>query len=536
LNVKALLSGSIGKVGSHYVIGLEAIACQSGETLARDQVEVPAREEVLAGLGTMASRMRRKLGESLASMSRFDVPLTQATTSSLEALKAFSAAEEQRAQGLELEAIPLYKRALELDPDFALASGRLTAIYGNLREWSRSGEYARHAFARQNRVSERERFYIASGYYIAGPDTNFDKYGETLMLWASAYPRDWYPLFAIADFFNTTGQYAKGVQPAQQALQLNPRNSLAYERLAETYAGLNAWAESKAVLESAEAARRDSMGIHEQLFELAVIEGDHSAAARHVAFAAGRADEDEMLQARAEAAAFHGKLAQARDLWSRAANTVERAGFVESAAIIHSDQAVVESLCGDRQRTLTGIAEALERSRPVIALANAAQALANIGEMQRAEKVRRELGQFGPLGGWLQPGVTVTDAMLQIWHDDPSAALQTLERTRPVNLGRYTALRPPYVRGLALLAMNDGAAASREFQDILDHRGIAPLSILYPLARLQQGRAYVLTGEYDKAKKTYESFLAVWQDADREIPIFEAARREYAALGRYRSP
>jgi tetratricopeptide (TPR) repeat protein len=526
LGIKAMLVGSIAPLGKHYVIGLETVACQSGETLAREQVEAGGPENVLATLGRAATDLRVKLGESLATLERFDVPLERVTTSSLEALKAFSAAEEQRARGFDVAAIPLYKRAIELDGDFALAYGRLAAIYGNLGEWSRADEFARQSFQRKDRVSERERFYIASGYYIAA-ETDLDKYGETLAQWASAYPRDWYPLFAIADFFNTTGRYGRGLEPAREALRLNPENPLVYERLAETYQGLNDWAHAKATLEMAVTAGRDSMSVHEQLFEIAFVEEDGHAIAQQVSFAAGRSDEDEMLQARADAAAFQGHLADSRSLRSRAAEAVEREGLLESAGIIRSDQAVVESLCGERRRAIAQVAQAVAGKPSVLALVNAADALANVGDVHQAEEILRRLP---PLGGWLQPGVTVTAATLEIQRGRASAALAALDKAAFLDLGRYMTLRPLYVRGLAYLALKDGAKAAREFQKIRDHRGIAPLSIIYPLAHLQQARAFVLMGDTEKARKTYESFLAIWGDADQDISVFKDAKREYSVL------
>lgn len=526
LGIKAMLAGSITPLGKHYVIGLEAIACQTGETLARAQVEANGPETVLATLGRAASDLRAKLGESLATLERFDVPLERVTTSSLEALKAFSAAEEQRARGSDVEAIPLYKRAIELDRDFALAYGRLAAVYGNLGEWSRADEFARQSFQRKSRVSEREAFYIAAGYYIAA-ETDFDKYGEILTQWASAYPRDWYPRFAIADFFNTTGRYANGLEPAREALRLNPSNPQVYERLAETYAGLNDWPHAKATLESAVAGGHGSMGVHEQLFEIGFVEENQSAVAQQVSFAAGRPDEDEMLQSQADAAAFQGHLVESSNLRLRAAESVEREGLLENAGIIRSDQAVVESWCGERKRAIAHVAQATSGNPSVLALVNAADALANVGEVIQAEKI---LEGLPPLGGWLQPGVTVTEAMLEIQRGRASAALSVLDKMAFLDLGRYMALRPPYVRGLAYLALKDGANATREFQKVRDHRGIAPLSIIYTLAQLQQARAFVLMGETETARKSYESFLAIWRTADQDVPVFKDARREYAAL------
>lgn len=529
LGAKTMLGGSIASLGTHYVIGLEATDCESGETLGREQEEVRSREDVLNGLGRGASRMRARLGESLRSVQRYNVPLTQATTSSLEALKTFSAGEERRAQGLELEAIPFYERAIALDADFALAYARLTAIYGNVGEWGRGAAYAKEAFARQGRVSDREKFYIASGYYITA-DANIDKYRETLELWAAAYPRDWYPLFAIADSFNTSGQYARGIEPARQALRLNPHDALAYERVAETYQGLNDWASAKAVLESAIAARRDGIGVHQQLFEIAVVEGDEAAAARHASFAEGKQDEESMLDTQADAAAFAGKIAKSRAMRSREIDLLVKQQFVDSAAITVSNQAVIESLCGDGRHARDWIARALRLADAGIPQLNVIEALANLGDVRRAEHVARKPWPSPRIGGWLQPGVVASQAMLQIQRGQPSSAIETLRPLLSLDLGRYALFRPPYVRGLAYLALKDGRAAAAEFQKILDHRGVAPLSMLYPLALLQQGRAFVLAGDTSKARSVYEAFLTIWKDADSDVPILQDARREYRQL------
>jgi eukaryotic-like serine/threonine-protein kinase len=529
LGVRAMLAGSIATLGSRYVVGLEATACQSGETLAREQAQVSSREEVLDGLGRAVTRMRAQLGESLRSIDQFDVPLTQATTASLDALKAFSAGEERRAQGLEQEAITFYERALVLDRDFALAYARLNAIFGNLGEWERSAANGKEAFARQGRVSDRERFYIATGYYIA-VDTNMDKYQQTLDLWSTAYPRDWYPKFAIADSYNALGQYTKGVRPALQALELNPENAIVYERVAETYEGLNRWSDAAAVLEAAVQAKRDSVGVHEHLFQIAMVQGDRAAADRHAHFASGTPDDEAMLETRADAAAFAGRLSESRKLRLMAEDLVRRQNYLESAAIIHSDQAVIESLCGDRRRAREWTTAALQISHAGIALGNAAEALANLGDIEPAERIRREQSSLGPPGGWLEPGVVATAALLELQRGEPSAALEMLRRMASMDLGRYTAFRVPYVRGLVYLALRNPTAAVAEFQKILDHRGIAPLSLLYPLAYVQQGRAYAFDGNFSKARHAYASFLEIWKDADEDVPILQEVRREYERL------
>jgi DNA-binding winged helix-turn-helix (wHTH) protein/tetratricopeptide (TPR) repeat protein len=516
LGVKAMLAGSIAPLGSHYVIGLQATACQSGDTIASEQEQVISREDVLSGLGRAAARIRAKLGESLRSIQQFNMPLTQATTSSLDALKAFSAAEEQRAQGLELEAIPLYERAIALDQDFALAYARLTAIFGKSRNGSFINEAPHGKAAR------------ASGSSISPPGTRWtastwDVRGEA-RLWASIPG-----IGPVCPRYPHRRAPVAGIGLARQALKLNPNSAIVYVRVAETYEGLNKWAEAKAVLEAAVEARLDGVGVHERLFEIAFVEGDRTAAARHAGFAPGAPGEESMLDKRADAAAFEGKLAESRDLRSTAASSAAREHLLESAAILLSDQAVIESLCGDRRGALEWTARALQIARPAIALGNVAEALANIGEVQRSEEMRRGLG---PPSGWLEPGVVSTEAMRQIRRENASSAVETLRRMQHIDLGRYAAFRPPYTRGLAYLALRNGTAAAAEFQKILDHRGIAPLSLLYPLAYLQQGRAYVLMGEIPRARKAYEAFLTIWTDADPNVPILTDAKREYERLPR----
>jgi DNA-binding winged helix-turn-helix (wHTH) protein/tetratricopeptide (TPR) repeat protein len=532
LGAKASLAGTISKVGTSYIVGLEATSCVSGEVLARDQVEVKTIEQVLDGLRQAATRVRRTLGESLTSIQRFDVPIQQATTGSLEALKAFSAGEDHRAKGLEVEAIPFYKQAIELDPDFALAYARLSTVYGNQGEWRQADEYVKEAFERRDRVSEREKLYIAATYYVTGPG-DMKGYRDALSLWEQAYPRDWYPRYAMADYYNGVADYERALEPAQQALLLNPDHAFPYQRLAEVYLGLNRFMDAKAILHSAVDRHRDDAIVHEELFEIAFVEQDTAAMESQVSWATRNGQESSLLESRAEAATSEGRLGEARELLQRAESLTGSSEFKQGAAELHSQRAVLEAICGNKHHAR----EAVKVARPIameqrsgIALGNLAEALALIGDVREAEAIRREKAALGSPGDWLGPGVITTEANLEIDRGRPSRAIDLLRPLGPQELGLYQGFRPIYVRGLAYLAMHDGARAAAEFQKILDHRGVAPVSPLYSLAQLQQARAWVIAGDALKSRNGYERFLAMWQGADPDVPALLDANREYAII------
>ncbi len=524
--VKAMLSGSIAGLGSHFVIALDAVNCATGESLAREQIEANNKEKVLQALGAAVSRMRRKLGESLISIEKLDAPI-EATTPSLEALKAFSLGESQRAQASDESAIPFFKRAIELDPNFALAYARVGTIYNNLSEDELAVQYQTKAFELREHVSEREKFYISAHYYndVTG---ELDKAIETYILWAKTYPRDRFPPNNLALRYDVIGQFDKAVEASREALALNPTAPGPYGLLARAYMGLNRYDDAKAAIEKAVALKLGGIGIHSQLYQIAFVQGDAGAMEREAAWGRGKRTEHNMLEVEARAVAYSGKLQKAREIFTHAVEMAERANFKDSAASIIAGQALTEALFGNsrqaRDRAMAAVA--LARSRNT--MPEAALALALAGDLAGAQRIIDDLGRRFPADTLINNAeIPAARAAIEMQRGNATQAIDLLRAAAPYEIGM---LRPIYVRGQAQLRARAGAEAAAQFQKVLDHRGTAAVSSLHPLAQLGLGRAWALAGDPQKSRQAYEAFLALWKDADPDIPVLQEARREYAKL------
>jgi tetratricopeptide (TPR) repeat protein/predicted Ser/Thr protein kinase len=524
--IKAMLAGSIAGLGSHYVIALEALNCRTGETLAREQVEAESKETVLGAVGKAASRMRRRLGESLSSIQKLDAPI-EATTSSLEALKAFGLGEAQRDKGVQAGAIPFYKRAIELDPNFALAYARLGTVYGNLGEEEVAVEYHTKAFERRERVSEREKLYISAHYYntVTG---ELDKAVETYTLWGQTYPRDWTPRNNLSLAYGDIGQFEKAVEEGREALRLNPNNPLPYVVLSRAYAGLNRYEEAKAICEKAIAQKLDYPTTHLGLYLIAFVQGDAAAMEREARWSRGKPGEDMMLWAEGGVAVFRGRLRNAREIWRRAVEVARRANLKEAAAGITVGQAMTEAAFGNARQARDLATEAMATARSRSILPSAAAALALAGEVGQAQKLIDELSRRFPSDTLMNAvELPVARAAVEIRHGNPGKAIELLRAAAPYELGNLGAV---YARGEAYLAARAGAEAAAEFQKILDHQGATAIGPVYPLAYLGLGRAWALAGDSARSRRAYQDFLALWKDADPDIPILQQARQEYAKL------
>ena len=395
-SIKAALNGSIATMGSQYVVGVDAINCQTGDTLAREQIEVDKKEQVLAAVGRAASNLRSKLGESLASIQKFDSKVEEATTSSLEALKAFSLGEAERDKGSEYTAIPFYKHALELDPNFAVAYARLGQAYNNTGQSALAIENTKQAFERRERASEPEKLYISTHYYenVTG---DWDKAIEAYQLWKRTYPRDSIPTNNLAVAYNVyLGKFDQGLAEALETMRLDPNSAFSYGVLGASYLGLNRFAEAKAVREKQVALKLDNMGDHRDLYVMAFLEGDTSGMQREADWAKGKTNEFEMLEAVTEAAAFSGKLQKARETYAQAIESARRGKFEESAAGITARQATTEALVGNETQVRAGAlaALAMDRSRPTLFFAGLAQAMA--GDARQAATIVDELSKRFP--------------------------------------------------------------------------------------------------------------------------------------------
>ena len=528
-----MLTGSISSLGSHYVITLTAVNAQTGDALAREQIEAESKEQVLKALDRAASSLRRKLGESLGSVQKFATPLEEATTSSLEALQAFSLGEAEHRKLADDKAVPHLKRAIELDPNFAMAYATLGAALNNLLEKEQASDYMKKAFELKERASEREKLYISAHYYemVTG---QIDKAIEVYESWKEAYPRDTLPRDNLALQYSAIGQYEKALTNASEAMRLNPKDGFAYQNVVFAYERLDRYDEAKAIAEQAVAQNVDSFGVHEVLYEIAFIRGDAAGMQREIAWAAGKQEEPDMLFEEGAAEYSLGKTQRARETFRRAASLAESEGSKGDAANMRAWETVLEAELGNiqeaHQKATEGLTSPADKDTRMIL----ATTLALCGDANRAQKLIEELGKDFPLDTLLNDvSLPTARAIIEIQHNDPTRAITLVGAASPYELGSWAAA-PSYLaihtRAQAYLQAREGAKAAAEYQKILDHRGIDVTTPLYTLARLGLGRALVLQGQTAKARTAYQDFLAFWKDADPDVPVLKEAKAEYAKL------
>ena len=529
--IKAVLNASITSLGTQYVVGVDAVNCKTGDSLAREQVQVEKKEQVLGAVGKVASSLRGKLGESLASLQKFDAPVEEATTSSLEALKSFSLAEAERDKGSEYNAIPLYKHALELDPNFAVAYARLGQSYFNIGETSLGIENTKKAFERRDRGSELEKFYISSHYYniVSG---ELDKELEALQLWQRTYPRDNVPANNLSVLYGIMGKWEQALEKAQETKQLAPNSAFSYFVMYAAYLGLNRIAESKALLQEAVGKKIDSANEHSALYRLAFLEGDTNGMQRESDWGKGKQDEELVLEATAEAEISSGKLAAARSSYQQAVDSARRGAFEESAATILAREAIYEAEIGDTKSAREDASAALSHSRSRNIMTAAGRALSLAGDGSGAEAVAQELVRDNPQNTLINAvGAPLMRAGIALTQGNPAKTIELLQPTSGYEFGLVAGAAPNYLRGLADLKLNKGNDAAQEFQKILDHKGVCALILpTCSLAHLQLGRARAEAGDATSARTAYQDFFALWKDADPDVPILKEAKSEYAKL------
>ena len=528
----AVIDGSIAEIGSRYLLTLKAVNCLSGKTLASTEAQASDKNDVLDALGKTASEIRSKLGESLSTVQKFDTPLEQATTSSLEALKAYSAGYQSAiGKGDFTAARHLFQQALKLDPNFAMAYLGLGLSSGVVGETALASENIRKAFELRAGMSEREKLWIDSEYQknITG---NRERAQQVFEVWTQTYPRDWVPRHELGSVYCELGQYDKALPEFREALQLYPESGLIHDSLVLTYTGLNRLEEARAAADKAKTKRIDSPELRLNLYALAFLQNDAEGMAQQVAFGAGKPGlENQLLGNEADTAAYSGRLRTAQDFSRQAVASAERAEEKEAAATYEADAALREALFGNEREARPRVASALRLSTGLDAQYRAALALAFEGDTSRSETLGDELGKLFPEDTSVQYNYLPTlHAQLAISRNDPAKAIETLQATAPYELSGAGGLYPVYVRGRAYLAAHQGSEAEAEFQKILNHRGIVLNSPIGALAHLQIGRAYALQGDTAKAKAAYQDFLTLWKDADPDIPIFIAAKAEYAKL------
>ncbi len=516
-NVKAMLRGSIVPVGTHYAIALEAMNCRGGDSLAREFVEAEGKEQVLKALGKAASSLRSKLGESLASIQKFDVPLEQATTASLEALKAFTLAVAARTKG-DL-AIPLYERAINLDPNFAWAYAGLSHVYWSLGEYEKEQEFTKKAFELRQRVSERERLHISLRYFF---NENWGEFIKTADVYTRIYPRDVRPHNSLHLFHLMQGQPEKAMEEGREVLRLDETSGL--WALARAYLQSNRFDEAKAVAEKLLARGAESFQF--TLYDIAFAQGDAAGMQKHADSARGKPFEFFMHYLEGQAAMFSGRLQSGEGHFRHATELALRSGLKETAAGFSGKAAMVEAACGNF-RLAQASARQIAPSRSV----EAAIALALSGDTPRAQAYVDELAHHYPSNMWFDTFERpLVQAAIEIQQGNLSKAIDLLKDLTPYGLGWGRPLFPIYLRGQAYLGARRGNEAAEDFQKILDHRGVDSTSPFYALAHLGLARAWAQSGDTAQSRRAYENFLALWKDADPDIPILLEAKAEYARL------
>ena len=528
---KAVLSGSISSLGSHYAIGLNAINCHTGDALGSQQVEADSREHVLKALGDAATRLREKLGESLASVQKYDAPAEQASTSSLQALQAYSQGIKAKYTQGDEPSIPHFKRAIELDPNFAMAYCRLSVAYLNLRQLGVAAENANKAYGLRQRVTERERFFIDSIYYdVATLDADAEI--RVLESWKQTYPQDPQPPRSLGVIYSTLGQLEKALANYQESLRLDPSDATNYGNVAFAYLNLNRFDESRQVLQTAAARNMGHEIFAANNYSLAFLAGDIAAMDRVLAAAAGKPGVEALgFSFQSDTEAYYGRFAKARELVGRAEQTAKRDGDQEMAANFRAGSAVREAVAGNTALALQDATTALKISATHDAEILASLAVAWAGDLFRTQKMADGLRKRYPtdtlLNGYWLPSI---NAAMELKRGNAARAIEVLQPAAQYELGNAGNMFPIYLRGEACLAAKKGDLAAKQFQTFLEHRGLNLNFVLGSLAHLGLGRAYALQGDTNKARTAYQDFFALWKEADPDIPILKQAKAEYAKL------
>ena len=532
-NLKAFMAGTISSFGEIYVLTLEAVNARTGESLGREFEQVNSREEVLNALGRAAAGIREKLGESLSSIEKFNVPGESITTSSLEALKIFVLGREQVVNGKQLEAIPFYKKALEIDPKFALAYTELAVVYRNTDQWKSAAEMTANAYELRETVSETERLRIIYYYhnFVAG---EMDKATETLELWRNTYPNFVVSYVSLSDSYERLGQSEKAIGFARQGLKLDPNYATIYMNLVESLVSLDRYDEAKETCRQAFERKLDGDYFHLFPYMVAFIENDAAAMEANLRWFAGRDDEYLALDLQAGAAGFQGKWRTAQDFSRRSIDLAGRGNTKEVAAKFASEQALrivfwssgtgLPATDDPQLKTVlkaqTNKALNLEKGQLVVVAV--ALALAAAGHADEANLLTNELFDERPKDNLLNHlWLPTIRAALLLQSGKAKETIEELEITE--RLEKAAEFYPQYLRGLAYLKLNKAKDAIREFDKILNNRGEAPLSSVYPLAQLGKARAA-------KDKAEYEKFFEMWKDADKDMPALLAAREEFEKL------
>jgi len=545
---KAYLAGSIGSLAGEYVLGLKAVNCHNGDTLAEEQVTAASKNKVLDALGDAASKMRGELGESLATVQKFDVPLEQATTSSLDALKALSLGKKASDEKGAAAGLPYDQHAIELDPNFAMAYRAVGIDYTSLSELGRATEYFTKAFQLREHASEREKLTISAEYYsyVTG---ELDKAAQTFQEKIESYPREDAAYVNLGLVYALQGQHEKAAEITRQAVRLAPDAVSEYEDLANYHLALQRFDEARRIVREAQARKLDDYLLRDVVYALGFLTSDTAAMAEQQQWFAGKPEFANVgLALASDTEAYSGHLGKARELTKRAVDSAIRADSKENGAVWQANAALQEAAYGDVAGARRSAAEALKlapMSRGVES--EAALAFAMAGDMTRAESLAQDLGKRFPLDTQMQSlWLPAIQAQLALDKKNPALALNTLQSASTIELGyipfvmNVSCLYHVYVRGDAYLAAGQGSAAAGEFQKILNHSGIVWNCWTGALAHLGVARANALQSRTSqgvdadsarvRALGAYKDFLMLWKDADPNIPILKQAKAEYAKL------
>jgi len=536
----AVLDGSIANLGSEYVLGLRAKNCRTGDILDEEQVEVAKKEDVLNALTQIASKFRMRVGESLVTVEKHDTPLADATTPSLEALKAYSMAWKVSASHDPAAAIPFFKHAVEIDPKFAMAYASLGLFFGSMGETEAGTENIRKAYELRDRASDNEKFFI-SAYYDGRATGNQEKAQQTCDAWAQAYPREFTPHAFLSGFIDPVlGEYEKAAEEAQKNIELAPDFGIGYVHLGYSSLNLDRLGTAEDAVRRASERKIEIPLLALLRYDIAFLKGDSGGMQREVAAARGRSGAEELISDhQAFALAYIGHLQEAKKMLRRASDLAQQADHREKAAGFETRAALWEAFYGDKltAKSTAMAALALAKNREV--QYGAALALALAGDSSHAQTLTNDLETSFPEDTSVKFNYLPTvRGFLALNHGDPAKAIKLLQAAVPYELGQprstqtgfFGALYPIYARGQAYLAASQGAEAASEFRKILDHAGIMIGDPIGVLAHLQLGRAYAMQGDATKATAAYQDFLTLWKDADPDIPVLQQAKTEYAKL------
>ena len=530
----AVLTGSIAGLGQHYAIGLDAVNCQTGDSLGSEEAEANGREGVLKALGAATIKLRKKLGESLASVQKYDTPVEQATTSSLEALRAYSMGIKAHNEKGDQVAIPLFKRAIELDSQFAMAYARLGVAYWNESDVGLAAVNVTRAYQLHDAVSERERFYIDSHYFdmVTGES---EKAIQVYELWQQTYPNDFSPVANLSVVYRVLGREEKALYEAREELRMEPSSANSYGNLASMLRGTCRLEETARVLDDAAARHLATDQLSLARYELAFLNNDGKEMQRVVAEATGkRGEEDQIFSIHGDTQAFYGRMREFREWTRRAIDAATQDGDPEAAAGYYVEAGLQEVEAGNLEQARHNIDSGLKLASNRDTELESALVLARMGDSARVQRMTGDLRKRFPSDTivnsyWLP----VIEASLELKQGTPQRAVDLLRGTTAYELTTSLwggMLFSMYVRGQAYLMAHNGAAAAGEFLRMIDHRCAAGNRLQGALAHLGLGRAYALTGDKEKARAAYRDFLALWKDADPDIPILKQAKAEYAKL------